>query len=172
MVDVSPALDAAVKQVQKTDGAKDVQGMKVDVSKVDEVVAMREKVLEEYGEVSPSRLCWVKLTEQVHILMNNAGIGAQTPAFSLQTSLTDLQANWHKVLDTNFFGILNVAQAFAPHMAIQENASAIINTGSKQGITCPPGNAGYNVSKSAVKTFTEQRKSPLSTLKRRVTAKS
>ena len=27
----------------------------------------------------------------------------------------------------------------------------IINTGSKQGITCPPGNAPYNVSKAGVK---------------------
>lgn len=42
-------------------------------------------------------------------------------------------------------------------MARQENASVIINTGSKQGITNPPGNAGYNVSKSMVKAFTEQR---------------
>ena len=70
--------------------------------------------------------------------MNNAGISRPCPAFSLSTSLSDLQANWHAVLDTNFYGILNVAQAFAPYMARQENASVIINTGSKQGITCPP----------------------------------
>ena len=31
----------------------------------------------------------------------------------------------------------------------------IINTGSKQGITTPPGNLAYNVSKSALKTYTE-----------------
>ena len=31
----------------------------------------------------------------------------------------------------------------------------IINTGSKQGITTPPGDPAYNVSKTAVKTFTE-----------------
>lgn len=43
-------------------------------------------------------------------------------------------------------------------MALQENASVIINTGSKQGITNPPGNAGYNVSKAMVRAFTEQRK--------------
>lgn len=70
--------------------------------------------------------------------MNNAGISRPCPAFSLKTPLEDLQANWHSVLDTNFFGILHVAQAFAPYMARQENASVIINTGSKQGITCPP----------------------------------
>lgn len=32
----------------------------------------------------------------------------------------------------------------------------IINTGSKQGITSPPGNAAYNASKAAVKSLTEQ----------------
>jgi short-subunit dehydrogenase len=32
----------------------------------------------------------------------------------------------------------------------------IINTGSKQGITSPPGNAAYNCSKAAVKSLTEQ----------------
>lgn len=72
------------------------------------------------------------------VLLNNAGIGPKSTAFSLTQSLSELQATWHQTLDTNFFGILNVAQAFAPHMARQENASVIINTGSKQGITCPP----------------------------------
>lgn len=32
---------------------------------------------------------------------------------------------------------------------------AIINTGSKQGITCPPGDTGYNIAKAGVKVFTE-----------------
>ena len=31
----------------------------------------------------------------------------------------------------------------------------IINTGSKQGITTPPGNPAYNVSKAGVKALTE-----------------
>lgn len=34
--------------------------------------------------------------------------------------------------------IVNVQQTFAPSMLHQENQSAIINTGSKQGITNPP----------------------------------
>jgi short-subunit dehydrogenase len=33
--------------------------------------------------------------------------------------------------------------------------SLIINTGSKQGITTPPGNPAYNVAKAGVKAFTE-----------------
>jgi len=70
--------------------------------------------------------------------MANAGIGRSTPAFSLKTPLPELQKNWHDVLNTNFFGVMNVCQAFAPHMVNQENTSVIIATGSKQGITCPP----------------------------------
>ncbi|WRT67704.1 uncharacterized protein IL334_004676 [Kwoniella shivajii] len=136
------SLSSAMEKVKSIDGVGEVFGAKVDVSEIDQVVGMKDKVLEEFGEI--------------HILMANAGISRPTPAFSLQTSVSDLQDQWHQVLDTNFFGILNVCQTFAPIMATQENASAIITTGSKQGITCPPGNAGYNVSKAAVKTYTEQ----------------
>ncbi|KAK6908270.1 short-chain dehydrogenase/reductase SDR [Kwoniella mangroviensis CBS 10435] len=136
------SLQSAIGKVKAVDGVGEVFATKTDVSKVEDVVELRDKVLEEFGEI--------------HILMANAGISKPTPAFSLSTPLSELQSSWHQVLDTNFFGVLNVCQAFAPIMARQENASAVIVTGSKQGITCPPGNAGYNVSKAGVKTFTEQ----------------
>ncbi|WWD18407.1 hypothetical protein CI109_102857 [Kwoniella shandongensis] len=135
-------LDSAINTVKRVDGVGEVFGLKVDVSSIEEVVGLRDKVLEEFGEI--------------HVLMANAGTSVPTPAFSLTTPLAELQQKWHKVLDTNFSGVLNVTQAFAPIMARQENSSVIIVTGSKQGITCPPGNAGYNVSKAAVKTYTEQ----------------
>jgi NAD(P)-dependent dehydrogenase (short-subunit alcohol dehydrogenase family) len=57
---------------------------------------------------------------------------------STQIPLAELQSNWGAVLQTNLFGVTNIGQAFAPYMAQQENPSVIINTGSKQGITCPP----------------------------------
>jgi len=46
-------LDTAVKSIKGVSGVGEVWGLKVDVSKIDEVVAMREKVFEEFGEVSP-----------------------------------------------------------------------------------------------------------------------
>ena len=46
-------------------------------------------------------------------------------------------------------------QAFAPDMIGQGTPCAIVNTGSKQGITCPPGDTAYNVSKAGVKVVTE-----------------
>ena len=140
-------LAAAVEEIKAVEDVGEVFGMKVDVSKVDEVVAMREKVLDEFGEVSyilqllrsetrDHQRQWLMC--QIHVLMNNAGVGAPCPAFSLTQPLSDLQSNWTAVLGVNLIGVINVAQVFAPHMARQENASAIICTGSKQGITCPP----------------------------------
>jgi short-subunit dehydrogenase len=46
-------------------------------------------------------------------------------------------------------------QVFTPLMLAQGGTGAIVNTGSKQGITCPPGNTAYNVSKAGVKVVTE-----------------
>jgi NAD(P)-dependent dehydrogenase (short-subunit alcohol dehydrogenase family) len=142
LVDVAP-LDAAVAAVQAVENVGEVVPVRCDVSKIAEVVALREKVLDQFGEVQ--------------LLLNNAGVSRPAPAFSLTKDLAEVQEGWAQVIGVNMQGIINVAQAFAPIMARQENASVIINTGSKQGLTNPPANAGYNVSKAAVKAFTEQR---------------
>ena len=52
IVDIAePALKTAVEKVKSVEGVSEVQSMTVDVSKVDQVVAMREKVLDVFGEV-------------------------------------------------------------------------------------------------------------------------
>ncbi|KAK1925382.1 hypothetical protein DB88DRAFT_450915 [Papiliotrema laurentii] len=143
LVDISQsALEKAEQELKAVNGVGEVHSMLVDVGDVKQVLALRDRVLDVFGEI--------------HVLQNNAGTSRPTPAYSLDKSIEELQADWDYVMNTNFRGIMNVAQAFAPHMVRQENSSVIINTGSKQGITCPPGNAGYNVSKAAVKVFTEQ----------------
>jgi NAD(P)-dependent dehydrogenase (short-subunit alcohol dehydrogenase family) len=59
-------------------------------------------------------------------------------------------------LDTNLYGVINGITTFLPAIQAQNDTPAsIIITGSKQGITNPPGNPAYNVSKSAVKTLAE-----------------
>ena len=85
----------------------------------------------------------------VAVLMNNAGIG-------MSSSTTEAPEVWHKTFNVNFFGILNGVQAFLPRMIAAGRAAVVINTGSKQGITTPPGNPAYNASKAAVKVLTEQ----------------
>ncbi len=84
----------------------------------------------------------------VSLLMNNAGVGAGADA------LSDPEA-WRQVLGVNLLGVLNGVQAFVPAMVISDKPGRVINTGSKQGITQPPGNTAYNVSKAAVKALTE-----------------
>ncbi|KAH9950679.1 NAD-P-binding protein [Amylocystis lapponica] len=115
-------------------GEANVLVVPTDVSKLDEVVRLRDRVYEAWGEVG--------------VLLNNAGIGPRGTSW-------DGLDNWHKIFDVNVFGILNVQQTFVPSMLHQENPAVIVNTGSKQGITNPPGNAAYNASKAAVKSLTE-----------------
>ena len=84
----------------------------------------------------------------VAILMNNAGI-------ALPTGSWDNAANWKKILDVNLFGVMHGTHAFLPRMIEAGRPAVVINTGSKQGITTPPGSPAYNVSKAAVKVMTE-----------------
>jgi NAD(P)-dependent dehydrogenase (short-subunit alcohol dehydrogenase family) len=87
---------------------------------------------------------------KINLLALNAGIGPQS-------EWSDL-ASFHKIFDTNVFGVVNGLNALLP--VVQESASssspsAIVITGSKQGITNPPGNVAYNASKSAIRTIAE-----------------
>ena len=59
------------------------------------------------------------------------------------------------MLEVNLWGVINGVHSFTPSMLEQGTPCAIINTGSKQGITCPPGDTAYNVSKAGVKVLTE-----------------
>lgn len=82
------------------------------------------------------------------IVMLNAGIEAGGRLFSDA-------ATWRRILDTNLWGVIHGIRAFAPRLVAGGEPGAVIVTGSKQGITTPPGNAPYNVSKAGVKAATE-----------------
>ncbi|CAB9528164.1 Probable oxidoreductase EphD [Seminavis robusta] len=83
-----------------------------------------------------------------HILMNNAGIGQGGGAM---TDMSTVQ----KVMNVNTYGPMHGCVAFVPKMKASGEPGIIVNTGSKQGITMPPGNLTYNVSKAALKAYTE-----------------
>jgi NAD(P)-dependent dehydrogenase (short-subunit alcohol dehydrogenase family) len=111
-------------------------------------------ILAEVVDVS-DELAMGFLAEQVydtcsacHILMNNAGIGLGGGA------LVDM-ATVQNVMGVNTFGPIHGCLAFVPRMKESKEPGIIINTGSKQGITCPPGNLTYNMSKAALKCYTE-----------------
>lgn len=89
------------------------------------------------------------------ILFNNAGTGRNAgPPSAMDPTVLDC------IMQVNTYGPLYGCQAFVPKMKQQQQGSTssscmIINTGSKQGITCPPGNEAYNMSKAALKVYTE-----------------
>jgi NAD(P)-dependent dehydrogenase (short-subunit alcohol dehydrogenase family) len=105
-----------------------------DVSRAEDVKKLRDKVYAAFGEVS--------------VLMNNAGTAPGGGPW-------DNIDRWRRVLDVNLWGVINGVQIFTPGMLAQKTPCAIVNTGSKQGITCPPGDTAYNVSKAGVKVLTE-----------------
>ena len=82
------------------------------------------------------------------VLMNNAG--RETSG-----AIVDGPDAWRAILETNLWGVINGVQVFTQLMVASGQPSAIINTGSKQGITTPPGNTAYNVSKAGIKALTE-----------------
>ncbi len=84
----------------------------------------------------------------VSVLMNNAGTGRGGNALVNPDG-------WDRVIGTNLLGPLYGIQAFVPAMVAGDAPGLVINTGSKQGITQPPGDTAYNVSKSGLKSMTE-----------------
>ena len=128
-------LDAARQAVAAIAGEDAVLAVATDVAKADEVDRLAQKAHSAFGGVS--------------LLMNNAGVG-DNPGKPWEN-----RDAWKRLLDINFWGVVHGVEAFAPAMLASGKPGLIVNTGSKQGITTPPGNLAYNVSKSALKTFTE-----------------
>jgi NAD(P)-dependent dehydrogenase (short-subunit alcohol dehydrogenase family) len=129
------ALEAAAAKLRATAARPDdVRSFAVDVSNLEDVQRLKASVYEAFGDVA--------------LLMNNAGTGGGGGLFGDP-------ARWRRIIDVNLWGVVNGVQTFAPAMIGQGAAGAIVNTGSKQGITCPPGDTAYNVSKAGVKVATE-----------------
>lgn len=84
----------------------------------------------------------------IGLVMNNAGVEGGG-------GLAADAARWHEIIDTNLWGVINGVQIFTPTLMAQGGPAAIVNTGSKQGITMPPGDTAYNVSKAGIKAVTE-----------------
>ncbi|UZF91364.1 SDR family NAD(P)-dependent oxidoreductase [Bosea sp. NBC_00550] len=128
------ALKAAGQVLATLIGDDNVLALQTDVSRRDEIAHLHDEVIARFGKV--------------HVLMNNAGMQVSSTIFG------PLE-NWERTLAINLGGIVAGTQIFGPGMIAHGEPAVIINTGSKQGITTPPGNPAYNVSKAGVKAFTE-----------------
>ncbi|UNI15909.1 hypothetical protein JDV02_002393 [Purpureocillium takamizusanense] len=130
------ALGKAEQHVSGADGSSAVvTSILADVSKEDYWHAIRDKAVSAFGSIE--------------LLVLNAGTGSR--------------GTWgdgdyfRKTLETNIFGVVNGVNTLLPVVrdAAKTKPAAIVITGSKQGITNPPGNPAYNASKAAVKTLCE-----------------
>lgn len=129
-------LDAAAAEVRERAEANggQVTVVEADVSKPADIDAVKAKALAAHGGV--------------HLLVNNAvtrigrGFDAEIAA-------------WRQSMEINLWGPVMAVNAFLPGMLASRAPCAIINVGSKQGITNPPGHPIYNMAKSALKTYTE-----------------
>ncbi|XXG97934.1 hypothetical protein Hte_004250 [Hypoxylon texense] len=130
------------------DAAKQILGqgastIQMDVSKLEDWSALKIRITQEFGG-------------RINLLALNAGIGPKT---SFDGPDSD-PAVFQKIIDTNLFGVVNGISTLLPVVKEKSSSSdyqtAIVITGSKQGITNPPGNPAYNASKAAVKSVAEQ----------------
>jgi NAD(P)-dependent dehydrogenase (short-subunit alcohol dehydrogenase family) len=126
-------LQAAETAIKDAGGR--VIAVAADVARAADMERLRDAVLGEFGRVG--------------VLMLNAGIGLN-PGGTWK-NLED----WRTLMGVNLWGAINGAHAFLPVMVEARRWGFVIVTGSKQGITTPPGNAAYNVSKAGLKAFTE-----------------
>lgn len=111
-----------------------VLSVATDVARREDIEALVEAATKRFGPI--------------HVVMNNAGI---QPGSSLFGPFE----NWQRVLDVNLGGVIHGSRIFGKALLSHGEPAIIINTGSKQGITTPPGDPAYNVAKAGVKALTE-----------------
>jgi len=137
LADVQPdPLDKTVGDL-RADGL-DVIGVPTDVSQAESVAALRDAALAEFGAV--------------HVVCNNAGIGAgaEGPMWEHE------QRDWEWAIAVNVWGVINGINTFVPVMLAQDDEGHIVNTSSGNGGIAPlPSTPQYSATKAAVVTMTE-----------------
>jgi len=137
LADIQPEpLEKTVAELQG-DGL-DVIGVPTDVTTWDSVTALRDRTLAVYGAV--------------HVVCNNAGIGAGAEGPIWEHELRD----WEWALAVNVWGVIHGINAFVPVMLGQNDEGHIVNTSSGNGGLAPlPSTPQYAATKAAVVTITE-----------------
>lgn len=132
--------DIDERTVAETAGlVKDVSSVKVthrkvDVSDAAAVKAWAEDVAKQHG--------------RVNLVFNNAGI-----SYAATVEGYD-DADFERIIDINFWGVVNGTRAFLPHLRASGDGH-VVNTSSVFGIVAFPGQCSYNAAKFAVRGFTE-----------------
>ncbi|MCC0067386.1 MAG: SDR family NAD(P)-dependent oxidoreductase [Rhodovulum sp.] len=115
-------------------GAPAVMAVEASVARAEDLDRLETAVADRFGGTD--------------VLMNNAGIQPGSAIFGPVE-------NWERAFAVNLWGVIHGSRAFLPGMIARGRPGLVINTGSKQGITTPPGDPAYNLTKAGVKAFTE-----------------
>ncbi|MDX2382225.1 MAG: SDR family NAD(P)-dependent oxidoreductase [Acidimicrobiia bacterium] len=113
-----------------------VIGVRTDVSKRDDVLALAAAAKERFGNV--------------HVLFNNAGVGGGGGVAD-----PDNLDMWEWVIGVDLFGVLYGIKAFASDMIAHGEPCHIVNTASMAGLLPFPGMGAYNVAKYSVVAMSE-----------------
>jgi NAD(P)-dependent dehydrogenase (short-subunit alcohol dehydrogenase family) len=116
----------------------DIIGVSTDVTNYASVEALRDATLSAFGAV--------------HVVCNNAGIGAGAEGRMWEHELND----WKWAIGVNMMGVVHGINAFVPVMLEQDDEGHIVNTSSGNGGVSPlPSTPQYAATKAAVVTITE-----------------
>jgi NAD(P)-dependent dehydrogenase (short-subunit alcohol dehydrogenase family) len=129
--------EAALSQTERElkDAGADVIAVRTDVSKSGDVDALAQRALGAFGAV--------------HLLFNNAGVGAGTTVW--ESTLED----WQWVLGVNLWGVIHGVRTFVPLMLKQADECHIVNTASMAGLVSGPALGVYKVTKHGVVSLSE-----------------
>jgi NAD(P)-dependent dehydrogenase (short-subunit alcohol dehydrogenase family) len=130
------ALRATVDELKSAGG--EVFGLPCDVTKFESVAELAQRAVELHG--------------RVHVLCNNAGVGAQEDVPLWELPLSD----WRWTFAVNVWGVIHGIKAFLPGMVAHGEEGHVVNTSSGNGgLILVPGTPIYSASKAAVSALTE-----------------
>jgi NAD(P)-dependent dehydrogenase (short-subunit alcohol dehydrogenase family) len=134
LADIEPrALDEAAAALRA--GGTTVLAVPTDVSKPEQVQALCDRTLAEFGRVD--------------VVCNNAGVAVSGHAWD------HTLADWEWVLGVNLWGVIHGVRTFVPVMLRQGGEGHIVNTASVAGLASHPLMSIYNVTKHGVVTLSE-----------------
>jgi NAD(P)-dependent dehydrogenase (short-subunit alcohol dehydrogenase family) len=137
VADVEEAALRGAVDALKSAGAEAL-GVATDVSSFDSVQALERAAVGAFG--------------RVHVLCNNAGVGAHEDVPIWELPLSD----WQWTLSVNLWGVIHGVKAFLPGMLAHGEPGHVVNTSSGNGgLVLLPSTPIYATSKSAVSTLTE-----------------
>ena len=127
--------DVDAKAAGRTAGEIGAVAEVVDVTDAASVQALADRVVERHGRVD--------------VVVNNAGVGP------LATFDDLLLADFHWVMDVNFWGVIHGLKSFLPLLQANPDGGYIVNTASVAAVLAAPGTGAYAASKAAVVAVSE-----------------